>query len=335
MFSTFGDLASTFHARTFSAQLKSNMTRLGGELTTGLKADLSSAVSRDFGPLASIEHSLKTLEAYRTATNEAATIASAAQFSMGAIQTQSEELYMGMISASTTGNVTLIDTTAFDARQKFIGAVSQLNTSAMGRTLFAGAATDGPALMRGEDMLDAIKLEIAGAGTAADVSMRIDTWFDDPAGGFATSGYLGADTTMGPLRLGNGESGEMGLRADDPAIKNVLKAMVKSAVIAEGALNGDVEQQTRLVEQSSNELLSANGKFTVARAAVGSLEARIEDAQTRNGAEKSSLEISRNELRSADPYDTAAELHAVQGQLESLYTVTAFLSKLSFTDYMR
>lgn len=335
MFSTFGDLASAFNSRSMSARLKADMTRLGQEVASGVRSDLNTAVSGDFGPLAGIEHSLKTLESFRIANVEAAAFASAAQSSLDAIQAQSQDLTTSIISATSSKNNVMMRTVAEDARQTFLSTVSQLNTTVMGRSLFAGAATDQPALASGEAILAAIQTDIAAETNAAGISARIDAWFDDPAGGFATMGYLGADQPMGPVRLGNGETGNMHLRADSQEIKDTLKAMAKSAVMANGTLSASLDQQTALFEASMNDFLAANDNLVGSRAEIGTLEERIEDATTRNEAEKAALKMSRNELIAVDPYQTATELKAIYGQLESLYTVTAHLSKLSFTDYMR
>ena len=54
----------------------------------------------------------------------------------------------------------------------------------------------------------------------------------------------------------------------------------------------------------------------------------------RNAAEASALQIARNGLVAADPYDTATAIQAVQTQIETLYTLTARLSRLSLTDYL-
>ncbi|KPN64834.1 flagellar hook-associated protein 3 FlgL [Aliiroseovarius crassostreae] len=335
MFTTFGDLATAFHSRSQGAKLRAEMSRLGVELTTGLKTDISRAVSGDFGPIAGIEHDLQTLLAYKTATDEAAILANTTQIALETIQSQGEDLVSGMLTATSSKNVTMVQTTAMDAKQKFNSAVSQLNTDVMGRSLFAGAATDKAPLVSGEEMLEAIMVAIASDTNAADISASIDAWFDDPAGGFATMAYLGSDNPMGPIRLGNGEVADLTIRANDQSIKDVLKATVKSAVMAEGALNGSVEQQIELTKIAAQDLLSANDGLVLARAGIGAVEARVDAAQTRNEAEKSALEITRSNLISADPYDTATELQAAYSQLESLYTVTARMSKLNFTDFMR
>jgi flagellar hook-associated protein 3 FlgL len=70
------------------------------------------------------------------------------------------------------------------------------------------------------------------------------------------------------------------------------------------------------------------------RAGIGTLEARIETATARNSAETSALEMARNEIIAVDPYKAATDLSAAQTQLETLYTVTARLSRLSLAGYL-
>ena len=42
-----------------------------------------------------------------------------------------------------------------------------------------------------------------------------------------------------------------------------------------------------------------------------------------------------NEIVAADPYQTAVDLEAAQLQLESLFTITARLSRLTLTEFIR
>ena len=48
----------------------------------------------------------------------------------------------------------------------------------------------------------------------------------------------------------------------------------------------------------------------------------------------STLQVSRNDIRSADPYQTATALTEVQTQIETLFAVTARLSRLNLVDYL-
>ena len=61
----------------------------------------------------------------------------------------------------------------------------------------------------------------------------------------------------------------------------------------------------------------------------------IEDAEARNAAEAAAYDLARTELVGADPYETATRFEAVYSQIETLYTATAKIAALKFTDYVR
>lgn len=332
---TVGDLASTLQFRRLSAQLKTNMTRLGTEMTTGKKTDLGAAIAGDFGPYVGIERSLRAIAAYKTANIEAAGMLAATQLSLENVQGMNQKLSPALLTASSARDVTLLHATSEDARQKLSAVVATFNTSVAGRTLLGGAATDRPALAAGDDMMAEIKTAIAGETTAAGIKAIVDAWFDDAGGGFETMGYLGSDADMGPLLIADGETVDVDLRADAQVVRDTIKGYVLGGLIAEGALDGDVDEQAALIQFASETLLTADGDVTNARAELGAVEARVEDAQARNAAEEAAYELAKAEMISADPYETASELEAVYGQLETLYTVTARIAGLRFSDYMR
>ncbi|MCK0140311.1 flagellin [Aliiroseovarius sp. F47248L] len=331
----YGDLASAFQTRHLTAQMKQDMARLGQELSTGRKASLASHISGDFGPVAGLEHSLKLQSAYAQSVNEAAIVLAGAQTVLGNVQDQAETLSGNLHLAISSQNAGLLHTTGVDARERFASVVSSLNTSLGGRTLFAGTATDGPALADADAILSDIMTAISGETTAAGVADQIDDWFKTSGGGFDISGYQGSNQDLGPFRLSDGEVATLSIKANNAEIRDVLAAFAKSAVIAEGALAGDAEAQKELLTRSSNDLLSVIDDLTSIRTGVGRVEARIEEKAASNAAEKSALELSYNRLTAADPFETATALQALYDQMESLYTVTARLSNLSFADYMR
>ncbi len=330
-----GDLANTFQIRRQTAGLKADLTRLGTELTSGRKTDLGATLAGDFGPYAGIERSLRAVAAYKTANAEAAGMLAASQLALENIQSMGRDLSPALLTASSARDVTLIGATAEDARQKFSAVVATLNTSVADRTLFGGAATDRPALATGEEMLAELALAVAGETTAAGIVTVVDSWFDDAGGGFETMGYLGSASDMGPLLIAEDETAALGVRADDQVVRDTLKGYALAALIAENALDGNVGEQAALVSAAAEKMLTAEGDLTNLRARIGAVEARIEDAQARNAAEAAAYEIARTELIGADPYQTATELEAVYAQIETLYTVTARIAGLSFTDYMR
>lgn len=332
---TIGDLANTFLIKRQTSGLKSEMARLASELTTGQKADLGTSLAGDFGPFAGIERSLRAIAAYTTANSEAAGMLTASQLALENVQSIGRDLSTALLTASSSEDVVLIGATAEDARQKFSAVVSTLNTSMADRTLFGGAATDRPALATGEEMLAEIAAATAGETTAAGIVAAVEAWFDDAGGGFETMGYLGSTSDMGPMLIAEDETVSVGVRADGQVIRDTLKGYALMSLIAGGALAGQVTEQADLAAAAATQLLAADGDITDVRARIGAVEARIEDAQARNAAEKSAYELARTELVGADPYQTATELQAVYAQIETLYTVTARIAGLKFTDYMR
>lgn len=330
-----GDLANTFLIQRQTAGTKSEMTRLASELTTGKKSDLGASLAGDFGPFAGIERSLRALAAYTTANTEAAGMLEASQRALENVQSMGRDLSPGLLMASTANDAVLIGTAAEDARQKFSAVVSSLNTTVADRTLFGGAATDRPALAPGEEMLADLVTTAAGETTAAGIIAAVDSWFDDPGGGFETMGYLGSANDMGPMLIAEDETAEVGVRADSQEIRDTLKGYALMSLVAEGALDGNLAGQAEITAAAAQKMLTADDDMTNLRARIGAAEARIENAQARNSAEESAYELARTKLIGADPYETATALKAVYAQIETLYTVTARIADLSFTDYMR
>lgn len=330
-----GDLAQTFHARQHQFQLKTDLQRLGTELTTGEKTDLLQATGGDLGALAGIDHALGTLKAHKVATDEAWLFSSAVQRVFETVQDTTSDLGPSLLQASSSQQATLIQTAAVDAKARFETVISALNTQVADRSVLAGVATGTPALADAETMLASLTTAIAGETTAAGVEAAVIAWFDTPAGGFETVGYTGSDTTLAPFRIGPLETAELSITAQDQEVRDTLKGYAMAALIADGALSGDHPERIALLETAATQLITSDRALAELRAAVGSIEARIDTAAARNEAEGTALELARNEIVAVDPYQTASELQQTQTQLETFYALTARLSRLSLAEYLR
>ena len=107
-----------------------------------------------------------------------------------------------------------------------------------------------------------------------------------------------------------------------------------ATMLNRGALSGQPEARAALAEQAGATLLSAQPKLINTAATLGLAQNRISTTAIRNASERSALELARNAIISADPYETATRLQDAQNQLETLFAVTARLSRLSLTDYL-
>ncbi len=329
-----GDLASTYQIRRLSTSLKADLTRLGVELTEGRKSDIAQALGGDVRPALGIERSLTRLDAYDTTSSELAAQLTAAQFSLESVQEMGHDLTPALLSVSTSQDETMLRAVSTDAVQKFETAVSRFNTEYAGRALFSGVATDKSALAEATTMLDAVRAEIAAETTAEGIATAVASWFHDPGGGFETMGYLGADSEAAPYPVAENEFVSVDLRANQAAPRKMLAAFALASLLSADALAGQPDQQAALASIAADWSLTAENALTDLRASVGAAQQATEDAQVRNGAERTAYSLARAELVAADPYEAATELEAVYGQIETLYTVTARIATLKFSDYM-
>ncbi|MCB1366721.1 MAG: hypothetical protein KDK00_03070 [Rhodobacteraceae bacterium] len=334
-FRSIGDLSSSLRLRHLNARLKADAGRLGAELASGRAADMVRRTNGDLGRLNGFEHGLGMLKAYGTAASEFLTLASAMQTALGAVEHQAADTGATLVAASNTLTSASLGAGADAAREGFRAAVGALNTSIAGRALFAGRAFDTPALAGADTMLAELEGLTGGAADAGAVRAIVADYFDDPGGGFQTSGYLGSAETAGTRRISPTETARADILASDPALREVLKGLATAALAGGGGPSLDLSARADLLRGSGEALLTAVDGVVDLQAALGATEARVEAAEVASSAEASALETTRNAAIAADPYRTATELQNVEIQLEALYLATSRLSQMTLARYLR
>ena len=328
-----GDLAQNFMLRRQNTDLKAQMQRLTTEMTTGMATDTGRQVSGDYAPLAGIDASLSRLQGYKATTTEAALISGAMQTVLNTVEGMTSTLGPALLAASSGTTVTQVNAVAGEARQKLETAVALYNTDLGGRALFAGIATDGRATLDAATLLSTLETEIIGATSALDVDARVTNWFNAPTG-YAALGYLGA-APLAPVTVAPGDAADLGFTAADPGIRDTLKGLAMAALLGRGALAGNASARADLARRAGENLVNSASSRADMAARLGTVEAQIDAASVRNGSETSALQIARNGITAVDPYETASKLEATRQQLETLYALTARISRLSLVDFLR
>lgn len=328
-----GDLAHSLLLKTRSAELKNSISTLTHELSSGRVSDPGLRLGGDLAYLADIERNMSRLDAYSVAAAEARMFGDAAQTNLNRVQTITTELGNDLLASTPSHLDTALVHLSDKSLQDLGVVVSVLNTDVAGRNLFGGVETGHAPLAPVNDLLAAVETVVSGLTTATDIHAAATAWFDDPAG-FSAVIYSGSDTSLAPVRIGPGEEAAMPLRADDPAIRDILMDLTLSALAADPALGLDLETQNELMRLTGEGLLTSQQGLSGLRADLGFTQARIEEATARNVAAQSALEIARNTLLEADPYETAIRLEDAQFQLESLYSATVRISRLSLVNFL-
>ncbi|MEL6450317.1 MAG: flagellin [Pseudomonadota bacterium] len=329
-----GDLAQKFMLQRQGAALKESMTTLNQELATGQVSDVKAVLAGNVSYLADIEADLKTLSGYRVATTEAAQFAETIQAALTRMSTSAEEFGSNLLTVTSSAVNSVVEQMSVDAEAELANLVSALNTGSAGRSVFAGTATDQRAVADADDILADLRAATASATTVEDIWQAADAWFND-ATGFADRGYTGGTTDIAPFQLVDDDTVAVRVRADDQVFRDLLKNVAVAAIANDASFALSADDKKELMTTAGHGVYTAQAQLTSTQAGVGSAQARIDEITTRNETRDTNLQFAKGALLQADPYETATELEAVQFQLQSLYTVTARMSDLSFVNFIR
>jgi flagellar hook-associated protein 3 FlgL len=330
-----GDLAGSFTNRLNMMRVKSDLLRLSAEMSSGRPADPVAHLGGDTAQLANIERDIGLAQARVSAATGIGKVLEAMQTVMEDVEGVRSGLADKLFTVTTQSYASEIAQAGAAGAAAFRDIVARLNAGHAGGALFAGAAIDGTALADADQMLASLSAAAAGATTAGDVIAAVDAWFDDPAGGFATMGYLG--DTGAPLsrRIDADVTLTLSPRADHPAFRNLMRTTAILALSADPALALDASTKAALVVGSLPDLMSAGVPLTDLRALTGLEEERAAEAVTRHGARATALTITRNELALVDPYATALALKETETRLETQFVLTSRLSGLSLVNFLK
>lgn len=329
-----GDLAQTFMLQRRGAALKTDMARLNEELATGQVSDVKSVLAGNVSYLSDIESDLRTLKGFGVSISEATQYSDSVQTALQRMSTSAQTLSSTLLSVSSNAVGPVLDQISQDAEVEFASLVSALNTNSGGRSLFAGNATDQPAVVSSAEILAELRTATSGLTSTQDIVSAVDTWFSDVLG-FEASAYSGGADDVAPFRLADGETVSVQLKADDEVFRNLLKSVATAAIASDASFGLSEQEQRDLLADAGSGILKSQEELTATQASVGAAQARIEEMATRNATQETALEYAKGALLQADPYETATELEAVQFQLQSLYAITARMSDLSFVNFIR
>ncbi|WP_425092264.1 flagellin [Tropicimonas sp. S265A] len=329
-----GDLAANLSSRLELSRVKSEVSTLSTELTTGLKEDISAQERGDFSRVSALERSVSITERYKTANAETALRLEIAQAALADIQTSVSESASQFLSVSGGQTPATLDTAAATAKLELQSVMSALNTSVGGSALFGGSITTNSPLAGVDSLLSALSTEISASPTAADAVAAIEAWFAYPVSGFDNVIYSGSISNGIILPSSENSDVEFEIRANDPALKDTLQALSIAALAQDPVFAGDLDAQAEMVATSAEQLFSNESALAGIRGSLGALQARVEEDAVALEASRFTYETALNGVYAADPYETASKLDAATLQLETLYAVTARLSDLTLTRYL-
>lgn len=326
-----GDQSQMFLSQKLAAHLRRDLERLTQEMGTERRQTLASPASGDLIQLLSLRRDITGLSAYKTAAAEAQLAAKTVQTVLERISTAASQSSVAMVAAGLSRSGAEIASAAADAEVRFTTLVHGLNAQAAGQSLFAGTATDRPAMAEPAPILAALQTATNGAANAADLQASLEAWFLSPGGGYESMALQGNQQVLS-YRISAGEDVSLGVTAGDPALRRALLGLAMAALAPKLA---DIGQQATLMSAAGTSLIEAGADIIALRGDLGATEARIAQRAAQLDGEATALGLAEAELIGVDPFDTATALEATAKRLDALYMVTARLSRLTLSEYLR
>lgn len=312
------------------------LDRAATELTTGEKASKFKATGGNLTRLFALERALDRNAVFSETVSLTELRLDIMQEGLGRVLGPAEELAVNLVNSVGINDIVGGLLHAETARRDFAGVVGMLNTQVAGQSLFAGTATDRPALADAATILadlDALALGAADAGTA--IALIDDYFRETPPGAFLTTRYLGANTDLSPVEIGDGARLDYGVRADAGEFIEALRAQAFAAVVAGGAFAGNAGERMTLLGESGQRLLDAKEGILEMRARIGTSQEAVERARAARVSERDTLSLARASLVAVDPLEAASTYQQLEVQLEQVYAVTSRIANLSFLHFMR
>lgn len=322
-----GDAAPFLPLRRAAPALRESIGALGREMATGRRADPAAHLRGATAPLA-------TLSAERTRIAAQSRAAEGAALRLDgrsrAITGFAEEAAAAARTLMRADPALPLSPHAMHAH--FQTALDRLNLAFGGGHVLGGTDRPGPPLRPAEEILSAVRERIAGLEDPAEIATAIRTFFASAEPGDDAAILAAPPEPPRLVTLGDGPPEPLADIPRDPAIRQALAGLALATL----ADTPSADAAGRALRATAGEMLvDSAGGLTRLQADAGLLEERLARHQTRLAARDALAQKELASRLSADPFDVAARLRDAETRLEAVHLLTARLSRLSLSSFLR
>lgn len=331
-FSLTPDILFTARQSRQNADLRARLETAGQEAITGRRSDVVTATNGRVGDAFLLEKATLDISRQRAAADLAGARLDSATNSVSSIrQTLTGFAPDGRttLAQGQPSDILLLAETASDALSMVTGALQRRHGT---RHLFSGTATVGGPLAPTADIETAINGLITAAATPADAVTAIDDYFNNAGGGFETDIYRGSVEDGPRLYVTNTQSFDPIPKADNQLFRDIMRGFSMIAGAANAATDADREE---IMSAGLSVLDTALEGVLAMESRLGAAQQGVERVEAALQSEAALVSATQDKLLGRDVFDAAAELQALESQLEASYTVTGRLGSLSLANFLR
>lgn len=315
-----------------NTELRQRLEAVGQETITGRRQDVVRATNGRVGDAFLIQKASLDITRQQDMASLAKARLNGAAGSISAIREAITDVSADgrtTLSQNDEDSFALLAGKATDWLQQTMGALGRRSGT---RHLFSGTNTVGGPLAAPDVLQTAINAEITGAPDVTTAIAAIDTYFNAAGGDFETNIYQGSVADGPRLHVTDTQSYDPIPKADNAVFRKIMQGFT---MIAGGLQYADDADKTAmmdaglsLLDQSLDDIIAMETRLGASQESIE----RIEEGFTR---EAGLIAAAEDAMLGRDTFDAAAELQALEGQLEASYTVTGRLGSLSLANFLR
>jgi flagellar hook-associated protein 3 FlgL len=328
-------------------KLQSLLTDAQKEVTTGRLADVGAALGGSTGQSVSLRQEQTRLQAMTDSNGSVATRLEATQSALQAIG-QDAQSFLNQLAAAPNGNIQSV--LQGEAKSSLSALIGTLNTQINGAYLFAGINADvkpiaeydqTPPAANQQGVADAFSAAFGFSQSdpqvanisATDMQTFLDTSFADM---FTDSGWKSTWSSASDQnvrsRISNSELIDTSANANAEPMRKLASAYTMLADLGTANLSSDAFQT--VVKKASTLIAEATQGLTDVQADLGSAQQRVTAANSGMTVQSDLITNHLNGLEGVDPYEASNRLTSLMTQMETAYSMTARLQKVSLLNYL-
>ncbi len=327
-------------------EIQTQLSELQTQVATGKKSNMLSGYGADTRTMLNLRQARDTTQTYTSTISQTQGRMNLTQTVLARVYELANKVKQGINTvnnpeAQASGPSSIpVKTLALNSIREI---ADLLNQAPDGRFLFAGYSAMMPPMIDPGDGTQATSPmgQVATLGQVPNfpldnTSTSGDTLYDQVAGFFAVGeNYYQGDQAPNAritVRIDVNLDIDYGVRADDPAIRNILQAMY---AVATNDLSSTTEGGwNRLATRAATDLETGVKQLAEIQGDLGQKQLVLKDIAERHKAYATALGSQIGDIENVDAADAIQRVTVLQTQLQASYQLISQLRSLSLADYM-
>lgn len=328
-------------------RMQSQLATSETELATGNYADIGLTLGSHTGETVSLQSEQSRLQTITDTNQTAGMRLSTTQNVLSSLQTSAQDLLNALIESNgSTINVQPIQAAGEDDLKALI---SSLNTTLNGDYVFAGVNTSNQPITDyyassapnktavdsafmaafGFDQMSASVPSISGASMQTFLDTQFAPLFQ---GANWSSNWSSASNETLTNQISESRTASTSVSANTVAFQQLAQAYTMIADLGTQHLGADAYGV--VVTTAQGLLSSAISNLTDLQANVGLMQSDMSNATDQMSAQMDILSTQIGNLENVNPYEVATRINDLQTQIETSYSLTSQLQRLSLVEYL-